>query len=413
MTQSSVFSPFTLPCGRVLKNRIVKAAMEENLATAEQTPGAQLRTLYQSWAQGGAGLLITGNVMVDRLAMTGPAGVVLENEAHLNDFKRWAKAAQTHDAQIWMQINHPGRQVFAKLGGKSVSPSDVAIDIGKHSALFVRPKPLTESEILDVIARFVNTAKLAEKAGFDGVQIHGAHGYLLAQFLSPLTNKRNDKWGGTLENRARILIEIIKGVREQVGPSFAVAVKLNSADFQRGGFDIDDAEQVVAMLHGLGVDVVELSGGSYESPAMQGRTADQRTLAREAYFIDFAKRIAEKSAIPIMTTGGVTRLATAEMVLSHQVELVGLARALAFNPSLPNQWLKTPALEGSIPQVHWKDKTMGALAVMAIIKRNLRRLSRNKVPAGGLSPIWTLLIDQFRTHRLTKRYRKRILLEKR
>lgn len=407
MTQPNAFSSFTLPNGRVVKNRIVKAAMEENLATAEQTPGVALRNLYRTWAEGGTGVLITGNVMVDHLAMTGPGGVVLENEVHLDAFKEWAKSAQKNQTQVWMQINHPGRQVFAKMGGKAVSPSDVAIDIGKHSNLFNPPKPLSEDEIYEVIGRFIKTATLAEKAGFDGVQIHAAHGYLLAQFLSPLTNKRTDQWGGSLANRARILLQIIEGIRAQVSPKFAVTVKINSADFQRGGFDVEDAEQVVKMMQGLGVDVVELSGGSYESPAMQGRTADRRTLAREAYFIDFARRISKSTDIPIMTTGGVTRLSTANDVLDENIVLVGIASALAFTPDLPNQWAHKPQKVGTIPRVAWKDKTLSALAVMAIIKRNLRRLSENKGPLGKPSPVLTLVMDQMRTGKLTKRYRKR------
>jgi len=411
MTQPDAFSTFSLPCGQVLKNRMIKAAMEENLATAEQTPGVALRNLYRAWAQGGTGVLITGNVMVDHLAMTGPGGVVLENEVHLDAFKEWAKSAQVNDTKIWMQINHPGRQVFAKMGGKAVSPSDVAIDIGKHSNLFNRPQPLSEDGIYEVISRFVKTAQLAEKAGFDGVQIHAAHGYLLAQFLSPLTNKREDKWGGSLENRARILIEVIKGIRAQVAPTFAVSVKLNSADFQRGGFDVADAEQVVAMMKGLGVDVVELSGGSYESPAMQGRTADKRTLAREAYFIDFARRIAKTTDIPVMTTGGVTRLSTVNAVLQEGIALVGIASALAFTPDLPNLWQNKPHKVGTIPRVNWKDKTLSALAIMAIIKRNLRRLSNEKGPIPKASPVFTLMMDQFRTSKLTKRYRKKFASE--
>lgn len=143
---------------------------------------------------------------------------------------------------------------------------------------------MTESMIAEVIQRFANTARLGEKAGFTGVEIHAAHGYLLSQFLSPLSNKRQDQWGGSLENRARILIEIVEAVRKVVSPQFTVAVKLNSADFQRGGFSAEDAQQVVKMLNEHAVDLVELSGGSYEAPAMQGQARDGRTLAREAYF---------------------------------------------------------------------------------------------------------------------------------
>jgi 2,4-dienoyl-CoA reductase-like NADH-dependent reductase (Old Yellow Enzyme family) len=305
-----------------------------------------------------------------------------------------------------MQINHPGRQVFKKMGGKVLSPSNVALDMGKHSAMFTAPKPMNEDEIQDVIQRFTITAQRAEQAGFDGVEIHAAHGYLLAQFLSPLTNKRNDKWGGCLENRARLLIDIVKSVKALCGEEFAIAVKLNSADFQRGGFDIEDAEQVVKMLDELKIDLVELSGGSYEAPAMQGRTADNRTLAREAYFLEFASKIAENVSLPIMTTGGVRRYDVAKQVVDSAVELVGMASALALTPDLPNKWQDNTAVLGHIPVVKWKDKTLSGLATMAMVKQQLRRVGAGKSPILSASPLWALITDQLRGAKLTKRYKK-------
>ncbi len=403
---SDLFSPFTLPSGGVIKNRLVKAAMEENLATVEQLPGEALFNLYDAWSDGGVGLIITGNVMIDHLAMTGPGGVALEKDSHLEPFKKLAKLSKKNDTKIWMQINHPGRQVFKKMGGKVLSPSDVALDMGKHSGMFAKPSPMTESEIQDVIERFVTTAKRAEEAGFDGVEIHAAHGYLIAQFLSPLTNKREDKWGGSLENRARLLLEVVKQVRSSCNAGFAVAVKLNSADFQRGGFDVDDAEQVVRMLEPLGVDMVELSGGSYEAPAMQGKSGDERTLAREAYFLEFAERIAKNTSLPIMTTGGIRKFDVAANVLASGVALVGMASALAMMPDLPNRWKTNAAQEGVIPAVTWKDKTLSGLANMAIVKRQLRRIGAGEAPKLNSSPLWTLITDQIRAAKLTKRYRK-------
>ncbi|MFT6343210.1 MAG: 2,4-dienoyl-CoA reductase-like NADH-dependent reductase (Old Yellow Enzyme family) [Paraglaciecola sp.] len=403
---SSIFTSFTLPNGQIIKNRLVKAAMEENLATFEHLPGDELKRLYKSWADGGVGLIITGNVMVDHLAMTGPAGVVLEEDTDLTSFIDLARLSKTNNTKIWMQINHPGRQVFKKMGGKVLSPSNVALNMGKHSAMFCTPKPMDESEIQDVIQRFTITAIRAEQSGFDGVEVHAAHGYLLAQFLSPLTNIRNDKWGGSLENRARLLIQIVKSVKAACNDSFAVAVKLNSADFQRGGFDIDDAELVVKMLGDLNIDCVELSGGSYEAPAMQGRTADGRTLAREAYFLEFASKIANNVSVPIMTTGGVSRYAVAKKVVDSGVELVGMASALALTPDLPNQWQNNTAVFSHTPAVNWKDKTLSGLATMALVKQQLRRISQGKSPKVTASPFWALIIDQVRGVKLTKRYKK-------
>lgn len=403
----NAFSSFTLPCGLTVKNRLVKASMEENLANGQQLPDRALNNLYRKWADGGVGLILTGNVMIDHLAMTGPGGVALEADSPLAPFEKLASEAKQNDCRIIMQINHPGRQVFKKMGGKVLSPSDVALDMGAHSGLFSAPRPMTGDEIEDLIQRFTTTAKKAEKAGFDGVQIHAAHGYLLAQFLSPLTNKREDQWGGSIENRARLLLDVIKAVRSEVKPDFAVAVKLNSADFQRGGFDVEDAAKVVTMLSALDVDFIELSGGSYEAPAMQGRTADGRTLAREAYFLTFAEQIAKSAHVPVMTTGGIRRLEVANHVLSSGIDLVGMASALAFEPDLPNTWQEDPKHTGFIPSVTWKDKTLSGLATMAIIKRQLRRLGAGKDSNPNVSPIFSLITDQFRQNKLTKRYRKR------
>ena len=266
---------------------------------------------------------------------------------------------------------------------------------------------MTEADIQDVIARFTATAKNAQAAGFDGVEIHAAHGYLLAQFLSPLTNKRSDEWGGDLAGRAKLLLTIVESVRQACGDDFSLSVKLNSADFQRGGFDTQDALQVVKWLEPFNLDFVELSGGSYEAPAMQGRTADNRTLAREAYFLAFAEEIQKQSTTPIMTTGGVTRLQTAEHVIQKGMSLVGLATALATTPDLIHRWQTEPERVSVMAPVSWKDKTLAGLATMAKVKRNLRRVSAGKPPSASLNSVLSLILDQVRTLKLTKRYKKR------
>jgi 2,4-dienoyl-CoA reductase-like NADH-dependent reductase (Old Yellow Enzyme family) len=402
----SVFTPITLPNGAILPNRLAKAAMEENMAVTGHLPGDDIFQLYKTWAAGGTGLLITGNVMVDHRAMTGPGGIALEEDTPLEPFEKWAEIASKNGAKIWMQINHPGRQVYAAMGGQVFSPSDIALDMGKHSQLFSKPSPMTELEIQALIQRFVVTALRAVEAGFHGIEIHAAHGYLLSQFLSPLTNKRNDNWGGSLENRARLLYEIVKAVKQVIPENIAVAVKLNSADFQRGGFDAQDALVVVRELGHLKVDLVELSGGSYESPAMQGNTADGQPLNREAYFLEFAKEIAKHAPMPIMTTGGIVRLATAQKVVNEGVDMVGIGRALAFSPNLPQRWKTSPDAVAILPQVKWQDKTLAALATMAITKRQLQRIGKGKAPKLNSSPLFSLIFDQLRLKKLTKIYRK-------
>ena len=400
----SPFSPLSLPNGSTLPNRLAKAAMEENMADEHHAPSDTLIRLYQRWAEGGAGLLITGNVMVDGHAMTGPGGVVLESAQHGESFAAWSAAARSRGAQVWMQINHPGRQVFAAMKGEAWAPSAVALDIGKHSSLFAQPRAMTEAEIAEVIGRFVDTAMAAEEAGFTGVQIHAAHGYLISQFLSPLTNRRTDGWGGSLANRARLLLEVVKAVRAKVSPGFCVGVKLNSADFQRGGFTENDARQVLSWLNELPVDLVELSGGSYEAPAMQGRSADGRTLAREAYFLEFAKDLAAVARMPVMTTGGIRRRAVAEQVLASGVAMVGLATALATRPDLPAAWLAGRELEVPVQAVTWKDKGLAGLAGMALVKRRLRAVAAGQGALRAYSPLFTLIFEQLRSKRLTTRY---------
>ena len=401
-----LFSSLTLPNGGVVPNRIAKAAMEENMAVVGQLPGPEIVDLYGAWARGGAGLIITGNVMIDGRALTGPGGIVLDADTPIEPFIKWARATRSHGAQAWMQINHPGRQVRANMGEAAWAPSAVALDLGKHSKLFATPKAMDEAEIAETITRFADTATAAERAGFSGVEIHAAHGYLISQFLSPLTNRRDDHWGGNLANRARLLLEVVKAVRARVSPAFCVAVKLNSADFQRGGFSEDDARQVILWLNELPVDLVELSGGSYESPAMQGAAADGRTLAREAYFLEFASKLAAVAKMPLMTTGGIRRMAVAEKVIASGVAIAGMATALAHVPDLPAQWLegKHPLVDTA--PVRWKDKAMAALASMAMVKRRLWALGAGRSKTRTYSPLVSTIMMLSRTRRLTLRYRQ-------
>ncbi|GAA5020815.1 NADH:flavin oxidoreductase/NADH oxidase family protein [Streptomyces siamensis] len=400
-----LFSPLPLRSGQVLGNRIAKAAMEENMAGEGQVPDRQLTGLYRRWTAGGTGLLITGNVMVHAEALTGPGGVVLDHSAPLKPFTDWARAGKAGGAAMWMQINHPGRQIQADMPGVVWGPSAVGVDLGKHSSRFGRPVAMTPEQIDATVTRFAVTAHRAEKAGFDGVEIHAAHGYLLSQFLSPLVNQRTDAWGGSLENRARMLLDVVRAVRAAVSPSFAVAVKLNSADFQRGGFDADDARQVIGMLDPLGVDLVELSGGSYESPAMTGRRADSRTQAREAYFLDLATDLVRSSPLPLMLTGGITRRETAEKVLDSGVALVGMGTALAVTPDLPNRWRLDREADRQMRAVTWSDKALASAASMAQVRHQMRRIARGSDPRPGTHPAFALVSEQRHQRRALRRYR--------
>ncbi len=402
---TELFSPLRFRSGRKVRNRIAKAAMEENMAGSSQLPDERLISLYRRWGAGGAGLLITGNVMVHAEALTGPGGVVADERAPLEPFTRWAEAGKSGGATMWMQINHPGRQVQARMPGVAWAPSSVRLEVGRHSRRFGEPLAMTEQQISATIERFATSASLAERAGFDGVEVHAAHGYLLSQFLSPRVNKRADDWGGTLHKRARLLLDVVRAVRAVVTPSFTVAVKLNSADFQRGGFDVQDAEKVIEMLEPLGVDLVELSGGSYESPAMAGRAADDGANTREAYFLELASDLAKTSPLPLMLTGGITRRETAEQVLASGVELVGMATAMAVTPELPNRWREGREATEGLKPVSWSDKTLASAASMALVRHQMRRITRGKHPTGKSHALHALVCDQRNQRRALSRYR--------
>lgn len=401
-----LFSPLVLPNQTVLPNRLAKAAMEESLCNAEHAPSDGLIRLYERWADGECGLIITGNVMVDRHALTGPSCVILESDRNLDRFEKWAAAAKRKSAQVWMQINHPGRQMMANLGQQALAPSPIRVDIPGLKGAFSAPRAMSVNEIEGVIRRFVNTAMLAQRAGFDGVQIHAAHGYLISQFLSPLTNHRTDSWGGSLENRARLLLDTVKAVRAKVSPNFVVAVKLNSADFQKGGFTLEEASEVMRWLNPLGVDLVELSGGSYENPAMRGYVTEESTAAREAYFLTFAKQLTEVAQMPLMVTGGIRRLDIARQVIADGISMVGMATALASHPDLPKRWRTGDVIDAPEVRVTWSHKAFASAAVSAVVKAQLERLGKGLDASTRPSPTQALFFDQINTSLRARCYRK-------
>ncbi|MDI9975955.1 NADH:flavin oxidoreductase/NADH oxidase family protein [Rhodococcus sp. IEGM 1307] len=324
---TSLHDPLPLPCGQVLPNRIMKAALSEALGDARNAPDGRLERLYTTWSRGGYGLLVTGNVMIDRTQLGEPGNVVIEDERDLDALTSWAKTTKDAGVPIWVQLNHPGRQSNPlALGHTPVAPSAVPLDIPGA----VTPRELTPGEIEDIIERFAAAALVCETAGFDGVQIHGAHGYLVAQFLSPLANRRDDDWGGDPERRMRFVLEVVRRIRARVSPGFAVGIKLNSADFQRGGFTEDESRGVVAALAQEGLDLIEVSGGSYESPAMMG-TAAASTRAREAYFLEYARTVrALAGNVPLAVTGGFrSRTAMDQAIGAGECDVVGIGRPTA------------------------------------------------------------------------------------
>ncbi len=390
-----IADPLTLPCGRVVKNRIAKAAMSEGLATLEGAPTEELIRLYRRFAAGGAGLVLTGNVMVDARYLERPGNVIVEDETHLDGLRRMAQAASEHGALSVVQVSHPGRQTNRFVHAHPVAPSEGGAV--KVLQSFAPPRALTAAEVHDVVARFVRTAALLEQAGFGGVQIHAAHGYLLSQFLSPLTNRRTDAWGGSLEARAKALLDIVRQVRARVAKTFVVGVKVNSADFQRGGFDDDDAMELLRMLSREGVDFVEISGGNYESPALLFGGDDdksERAVAREAYFLEFAERARKVTDVPLMVTGGFRSvLGMNAAVESGAAALVGLARPLALDPALPNVLLRGERTAIDVPRPFSGKKAWHSLAESAFYGAQLARLGAGQAPDLNASYTLSMIVQ--------------------
>ncbi len=349
---TTITAPVTLPCGVTLANRLVKAAMTEGLADAYNRATARHVRLYETWARSGVGLHLTGNVQIDRRHLERPGNVAIvgpQSPEQLAALKAWASAVTRTGAQIWMQISHAGRQTPKAVNATPDAPS--AVPLRLPGGNFGKPKPLSEPAILDLIARYAFVARTARDCGFGGVQIHAAHGYLISQFLSPISNQRRDALGGSLENRSRFLVEVLKATRAAVGSDFPVAVKLNSADFQKGGFGHDEALEVVRTLNGLKIDLLEISGGTYEQPRMVGldgvlepvhdTSVRASTAAREAYFLNYAESIAAVAQMPLMVTGGLRTLAGMNDALgSGKIALLGIARPMCGDPVSPASLLQ-------------------------------------------------------------------------
>ncbi|MDH2273172.1 NADH:flavin oxidoreductase/NADH oxidase family protein [Moraxella porci] len=385
-----LFQPFTFTNGKIAKNRFFKSAMEEQLAKHNQ-PTNELVRLYDTWAKGGIGISVTGNVMVAENGKGSINDVVITDERSMDTLKAWAKAGTQNDTLLIMQINHAGKQSPKAVNKTPVAPS--AVPLRGMDGFINPPRALADNEIETIIQEFIRTAKIAEQAGFSGVQIHGAHGYLVSQFLSPHHNQRTDKWGGSLENRMRFLVEIYQGIRAVVSPSFLVGLKLNSADFQKGGFDENDSIQVVQKMSELGIDFIEISGGNYESPAMMSTKAS--TKQREAFFIDYAEKARAVSQVPLIITGGFrSEQAMNDALQSGHLDLVGVARPLALVPDLPNkikngtyQTITTERIKTGFAPV---DKKLGAVLEMDWYMYQMALIGQGKQPNPKLSP-WKVL----------------------
>jgi 2,4-dienoyl-CoA reductase-like NADH-dependent reductase (Old Yellow Enzyme family) len=381
--------------------------MTEGLGTPGGQATAALQRLYTTWAHGGAAVLLSGNIMVDGRYLERAGNVVVEDASGLAALRSWADAVHQNGSQLWAQISHPGRQCPRLVNLTPLAPSAVQLDMIGN---FGKPREATETNIHDVIARFARTAGLLKDAGFDGVQIHAAHGYLLSQFLSPRTNLRTDGWGGSLEQRARLLLAVVAAVRKQVGNSYPIAVKLNSSDFVKGGFTLDDCVRVVQWLSGAGVDLLEISGGTYEQlEFFKGHDASEirdSTLQREAMFLEYAKSIKKVATMPIMVTGGFRTLAGMEAALQGgHTDMIGLARPFCLDPDLPQRMMAGKLSELPVPEDklvlgkgYWGPnstssamRTLNNLAQAGWYYHQIEQLGAGRPPQPGLSPLRALL----------------------
>ena len=395
MPASAILSqPISLPQGAVIKNRLLKSAMSEALANREGAPTPELVKLYQAWADGGIGLCITGNVMIDAQALGEPGNVVIEDDRHLASLQAWAQAATRNKTHCWVQLNHPGKQAPKGLNKETVAPSAVPFR-ADMKAFFATPRALTDAEIRAIIARYAQAAAVVKKAGFTGVQIHGAHGYLVSQFLSPHHNTRTDDWGGSAEKRRRFVLAVYAAMRAAVGADFPVGIKLNSADFQRGGFTEDESIDTIRALSEAGMDLIEISGGTYEAPAMTGIKTQgplkESTRQREAYFLDFAEKARAAVKTPLAVTGGFrSPEGMAQAIQSGAVDMVGLARILAIEPDAPQRLLAGKAALHQVKPIttgiHAIDK-LGLLEV-SWYTGQLKRIGRGQATKPKESGLW-------------------------
>ncbi|KAK3190802.1 hypothetical protein K4F52_003118 [Lecanicillium sp. MT-2017a] len=387
-----IAKPITLKCGLTLPNRLAKAAMAESWADRDKLPKKPLVDAYRLWAEGGWGMILTGNVQVDAAYLGTPEdhaiNDALSTDRHVESWSQWAKTAGGPDSPLVMQINHPGRQSTLGAGtrsylAKSVAPSAVGVQLGSgliakaaSAVVFGTPRALTEAEIGDVVDRFARAAEMAHQAGFDGVQIHAAHGYLLAQFLSSKTNVRDDKYGGSPKNRARIVVDVIKAIRARVPKKFCVGIKINSVDHQSAG-ELQECLQQLESIAEAGVDFLEISGGNYENPKMMASTSENpeekvsaSTAAREAFFLEFARAIRQSlPGVHLMVTGGFrSRLGLEQAVKSGACDLVGIGRPSVIDPQLPKTILFNAAVADEDARLQTKTFAQSGLARFLGIK---------------------------------------------
>lgn len=393
MTENLLFTPITLPNGTTIKNRFFKSAMSEGMGTKNFQPKRNIATLYKRWAEGGTGLIITGNIMVDPKGTAEPGNIVFDKNSNMEILKDWAKQGQQHGAKVMVQLNHPGKQAPKTIAKETVAPSAVPLGNGLNK-LFSTPRALTTSEVEELVQKFVTSAKITKEAGFSGVQIHAAHGYLISQFLSPHDNRRTDKYGGSLEDRMRFLKEIYLGMREELGKDFPIGIKINSTDFKEDGLTEEDSLETIVELANLGLDFVEISGGTYERPAMMGATSKS---TNQVFFAEYSKKLKQKIDIPVVVTGGIRSINAMNTLLNdNTTDFIGIARPLTIDPNIPNKIkqgtyniVETTRVSTGVKKL---DKIFGSLLGIVYYQVLMQNIAKGKEPKATKNA-WPSLIQ--------------------
>ncbi len=321
--------------GMELENRFVRSATWEGMATDDGACTPRLIDLLVELAKGGVGLIISSHTYVSRAGQAGPWQLGVDRDELIPGLQDMTKAVHRENGKIVLQLAHAGARAIPELMGEDpAGPSEGQSEGG------ARYRQMSIDDIRATIVAFANGAARAKASGFDGVQIHAAHGYLLSQFLSPYYNKRKDDYGGTLANRTRMALEVIQAVRDKVGTEYPVLIKMNSEDFVEGGLSVDEMVQVAVKLEEAGIDAIELSGGTPDSgrfiPVRPGKIDSAE---KEGFYRDAAARYKEKVRTPLLLVGGFRSYDVAEeFVGSDLTDYVSLSRPLIREPHLINRW---------------------------------------------------------------------------
>ncbi|KAJ5626478.1 Aldolase-type TIM barrel [Penicillium herquei] len=373
--------------GRTAPNRFLKGAMSEHLASFSVTdvdsrgiPSPELIHAYKVWGESEIGINLTGNVMIDPGHLEAAGNMVIPQNAECSGlrFERFCELATAGKAKgslIIAQVGHPGRQTPKNIQPNPISASDVQLVSAGQGRGFGKPRVMSKEDISQLIDGFAHAAEYLEEAGFDGIELHGAHGYLLSQFLSPTTNHRTDRYGGDLKNRMRLILEVRDEISKRVSDNFVVGIKVNSVEFQEKGFQPEEARELCKALEEHKFDFVELSGGTYEK-LVDFDSKRQSTVAREAFFLDFARAV-----VPGLTktksyvTGG---FKTVEGMIEalDTVDGVGLARSLCQEPRLCAHILSGQVKAALLQKLDFQD--FGATAGAAGVQ--IRQIGQNLQP---------------------------------